>query len=128
MLLLVICRAFNSRRFSYSNILVVLSPYSWVSGSYLSFALTGAPDQIWRSWRRKYYHDHVAVFRFSNHFYFESLSSHIIQVYMFVCIFIKLAIFILFLLSSIVTFVLYCMLNILRYVKIFCEMDEPITL
>ena len=29
MLLLVICRGFNSRRFSYSNILIVVSRYSW---------------------------------------------------------------------------------------------------
>ena len=40
-------------------------------------------------------------------------------------IFIKLAIFILFLLSS-VMFFLHCMLNILRYEKIFCEIDESI--
>ena len=35
MLLLVICGGFNSRRFSYANILIVLSPHSQVNGSYL---------------------------------------------------------------------------------------------
>ena len=35
MFILVIWGVFNSRRFSYSNILVFLSPYSYVSGSYL---------------------------------------------------------------------------------------------
>ena len=44
-----------------------------------------------------------------------------IGIYIFVYIFIKLAIFILFLLSSTVMFFLHCMLNILRYGKIFCE-------
>ena len=71
-------------------------------------------------------HDHAAVLSLLNHFYFESFSSHIIQVYIFVYIFIKLAIFILFLLSSTVMFFLHCMLNILRYEKIFCEIDESI--
>ena len=42
------------------------------------------------------------------------------------CIFIKLAIFILFLLSSTVMFFLHCMLNSLRYEKILCETDELI--
>ena len=69
-------------------------------------------------------HDHAAVLSLLNHFYFESFSSHIMQVYIFVYIFIKLAIFILFLLSSTVMFFLHCMLNILRYEKIFCEIDE----
>ena len=69
-------------------------------------------------------HDHAAVLSLLNHFYFESFSSHIIQVYIFVYIFIKLAIFILFLLSSTVMFFLHCMLNILRYEKIFFEIDE----
>ena len=71
-------------------------------------------------------HNHAAVLSLLNHFYFESFSSHIIQVYIFVYIFIKLAIFILFLLSSTVMFFLHCMLNILRYEKIFCEIDEQI--
>ena len=71
-------------------------------------------------------HDHAAVLSLLNHFYFESFSSHIIQVYIFVYIFIKLVIFILFLLSSTVMFFLHCMLNILRYEKIFCEIDESI--
>ena len=69
---------------------------------------------------------HPAVLSLLNHFYFDSLASHIIQVYIFVYIFIKLAIFILFLLSLTVTFFLHCMLNILRYEKIFCEIDESI--
>ena len=68
-------------------------------------------------------HDHAAVLSLLNHFYFESFSSHIIQVYIFVYIFIKLAIFILFLLSSTVMF-FYPMLNICRYEKIFCEIHE----
>ena len=71
-------------------------------------------------------HDHAAVSSLLNRFYFESFWSHIIQVYIFVYIFIKLAIFILFLLSSTVMFFLHCMLNILRYEKIFCEIDESI--
>ena len=56
----------------------------------------------------------------------QSFSSRIIQVYIFVYIFIKLGIFILFLLSLTVIFFLHCMLNILRYEKIFCEIDESI--
>ena len=59
-----------------------------------------------------------------NHFYFESFLPHIIQVYIFVYIFIKLIIFILFLLSSTVIIFLRCMLNILRYEQIFCEIHE----
>ena len=42
------------------------------------------------------------------------------------CIFIKLAIFILFLLCSTVMFFLHCMLNSLRYEKILCETNELI--
>ena len=64
-------------------------------------------------------HVHAAVLS-----YFESFSSHIIQVYIFVYIFIKLAIFF-FLLSSIMFF-LHCTLNIQRYEKIFCAIDESI--
>ena len=41
-------------------------------------------------------HDHAAVMSLLNHFYFESFSSHIIQVHIFVYILVKLAIFILF--------------------------------
>ena len=40
--------------------------------------------------------------------------------------YIKLIIFILFLLSSTVMFLLHCMLNIFRYEKIFCKTDECI--
>ena len=47
-----------------------------------------------------------------------------IYIYIFVYIFIKLVIFILFLLSSTVMFFLHCMLNILRYEKIICEIDK----
>ena len=43
---------------------------------------------------------------------------------MFVYIFIKLAIFIILLLSSTVMFFLHWMLNTLRYERIFCESDE----
>ena len=46
--------------------------------------------------------------------------------YILVCIFIKLAIFILFLLCSTVMFFMHSMLNILRYEKIFYEIDELI--
>ena len=63
-----------------------------------------------------------------NHFYFESFLSHIIQVYMFLYIFIKLVIFIIFLLSSTVIMFLHCMRNILRYEKIFWKIDEWIAL
>ena len=49
------------------------------------------------------------------------LVTYNIGIYIFVYIFIKLAIFILFLLSSTVMFFLHCMLNILRYGKIYCE-------
>ena len=41
--------------FILKNIFIVLSPYSWVSGSYFQFALSGVQDQIWKSWSRKYY-------------------------------------------------------------------------
>ena len=69
-----------------------------------------------------------------NHFYFESLSSHIMQVYLFVYIYIynmyiyiyKVSYIHSFLLSSAVMVFLHCMLNILRYEKIFCEIDESI--
>ena len=72
--------------------------------------------------------DHAAVLSLLNHFYFESFLSYIIKVYIFVYIFIKLAIFILFLLSSTAMFFVHCMLSILRYEKIFCEIDESIAL
>ena len=62
---------------------------------------------------------HAAELSLLNHFYFESFSSHIILVYVYLYIFVKLAIFIPFLLSSTVVFFLQCMLNILRYEKIF---------
>ena len=55
--------------------------------------------------------DHAAVLSLLNHIYFESFSSQII----------------LFLLYSTVMFFLYCMLNILKYEKIFREIDESIT-
>ena len=71
-------------------------------------------------------YDQAAVLSLLNHFYFKSFSSHIIQVYIFVCIFIKLAMFINFLLSSTVMLFLHQTLNILRYEKIFCEIDESI--
>ena len=70
-------------------------------------------------------HDHGAVLSLLSHFYSDSFSSHVIWVYIFVYVYIyNLAIFILFLLSSTVVFFLHCMLNILRYEKIFCETDE----
>ena len=61
-----------------------------------------------------------------NHFYFESFLSHVIQVYIFAYISKKLvvSIFLLLLLSSTVMFFLHCMLNNLRYEKIFWEIDE----
>ena len=61
-----------------------------------------------------------------NHFYFESFLSHVIQVYIFAYISKKLvvSIFLLLLLSSTVMFFLHCMLNNLRYEKIFCETDK----
>ena len=71
-------------------------------------------------------HDHAAVFSLLNHSYFESFSSRTIQVYAFVYIFIKLVIFILFLLSLTVIFFLHCMLNIFRYKKIFSKINESI--
>ena len=71
-------------------------------------------------------HDHAAVLSLLNHSYFESFSLHIIQVYIFVYIFTKLALFILFLLPSTVVFFLHCMLNILKYEKVFCEINESI--
>ena len=59
-----------------------------------------------------------------NHFYFESFSSHYnIGIYI-LCIFITLAIFILFLLSSTVMFFLHCMLR--NWWNWFCEIDESI--
>ena len=45
---------------------------------------------------------------------------------MYVYFFKKLAIFILFLLSSTVTLFLHSMRNILRYERIFCEIDKSI--
>ena len=71
-------------------------------------------------------HNYAAVLSLLNHFHFESFSSRVIQTYIFVYIFIKLAIFILFLLPSTVMFFLHCMLNILRYEIIFCEINELI--
>ena len=47
-----------------------------------------------------------------------------IGIYICIYIFIKLATFTLFLLSLTVMFFLHCMLNILRYEKIFCKIDE----
>ena len=71
-------------------------------------------------------HGHAVLLNLLNHFYFESFSSHYnIGIYI-LCIFITLAIFIIFLLSSTVMFFLHCMLNSLRYEKIFCEIDESI--
>ena len=49
-----------------------------------------------------------------------------IYIYVYIYIFIKLAILILFLLSSALMFFLHYMLNILRYKKMFCEIDESI--
>ena len=69
---------------------------------------------------------HAAELSLLNHFYFESFSSHIILVYIFVYIFIKLTIFVLFLLSSTVMFFPHYILNILKYGKIFCEIGESI--
>ena len=80
--------------------------------------MSGTQDQIWKFWSRKYYHDDAAVLNLLNHFHSESFSSHIILVYIFVHTFIKLAIFILFLLSPKVIFFLHCMLNILRWKNI----------
>ena len=71
-------------------------------------------------------HDHAAVLSLLNLFYFESFSSHMILVYVFVDMFIKLALFIIFLLSSSVMFFQHCMRTILIYEKIFCEIDESI--
>ena len=72
-------------------------------------------------------HDHAAALSLLNHFHFESFSSHIIyNIYICIYILIKLAIFILFLLSSTLMFFLHYMLNILRYEKMFCEIDESI--
>ena len=59
-----------------------------------------------------------------NQFYLESFLSHIIQVYIFVYILIKLVVFVLFLLSSTGMFFLHCMLNVLRYENVFCKIDE----
>ena len=54
------------------------------------------------------------------------LVTYNTDIYIFVFIFIKLAIFTFFLLSSTVIFFLNCMLNIIRFEKIFCETDESI--
>ena len=70
-------------------------------------------------------HDHAAVLSLLNHCYFESFSSNKTQVYIFVYIVIKLAIFIFFVIFNCNVF-LHCMLNILRHEKIFCEIDESI--
>ena len=51
-----------------------------------------------------------------------------IYIYIYIYIFIKLAMLVPFLLSSTVMFFLHCMLNILRYGKIFCEIEESIAL
>ena len=65
---------------------------------------------------------HAIVFSLLNIFYFESFSSHIMQVYIFIYI-CKVSYVQSF---SIAMFFLHCMLNILRYEKIFCEIDESI--
>ena len=59
-----------------------------------------------------------------NHLHLVLFLSHIIQAYIFVYIFIKLVILIRFFLSSTEIIFLYCMLNTLRYEKIFCGIDE----
>ena len=41
--------ALTAGDFHIQNILVVLSPYSYVSGSYITFALSETQDQIWKS-------------------------------------------------------------------------------
>ena len=75
-------------------------------------------------------HNHAAVLSLLNHFYFESFSSHIIQVYifciLFAYIFIKLGIFILFfvIFNSNVFSALHA--KHLRYEKKICEVDELI--
>ena len=114
--------------FILKNIFIVLSPYSWVSGSYFQFALSGVQDQIWKSWSRKYYTAIVV----NNSTMLQFIESFVFWVILvtynigYIYIYIKLTIFILFLLSSTVMFFLYCKLNILRYEKIFCEIDESI--
>ena len=98
--------------------------------AYLPFRLSGAQDQIWKSRSRKYYATIIVnnttmlqcwvywiVFILSH-------SRHIQYTYMYLYIYIysKLAIFILFLLSSTVMFFLHCMLNILRLKKYFVKL------
>ena len=61
------------------------------------------------------------IIEFINHFYFDYFDYNT-GIYIFVYI----AIFILFLLSSTAVFFLHCMLNTLRYEQIFYEIDESI--
>ena len=56
------------------------------------------------------------------------LVTYNIGIYIFIYIFIKLAIFILFSLSSTVMFFLHCMVNMFRYEKMFCEIVKSIPL
>ena len=64
------------------------------------------------------------VVEFTESFLFRAiLFTYNIGLYICIYIFIKLVLFILFLLSSTVMFILHC---ILRYGKIFCEIDESI--
>ena len=44
-----LCRLKQQKIFILKNILIVFSPYSLVSRSYLPFALSGTQDQIWKS-------------------------------------------------------------------------------
>ena len=120
--------------FILKNILIAFIPYSYVNGDKLPFTLSGKQDQINTDILKQQIlhnnycqqHDHAEVLSLLNHFHFESFWSHIIQVYVFVYVLVKLALFILFLLSSAVMFFLHCMLKTLTYEKTFCEIDESI--
>ena len=81
-------------------------------------------DQIRKPWSRKYYTTIIVNNTIMLQYWVYLVTYNI--AYILVCIFIKLAIFILFLLCSTVMFFMHSMLNILRYEKIFYEIDELI--
>ena len=129
--LIVLAYSYSCIQILYFYILIVFS-LQWQLPSICTVWNTGSNMEILKQEIRHnnfcQQNDRAAVLCFLNHFYFESFSSHIISVHIFVYLFIKLAIFIVFLLSSTVLFFLHCMLSILIYEKIFYKIDESIAL
>ena len=119
-------RLSQQKIFIFKNLLIILSPYSWVSGSYLGHRIkygnleVGNTTQQLLSTTRP-----CCSIEFIESFLFwVILVTYNIGIY--ICIHIYKVSYIqsLIFLSSVVMFFLHCMLNILRHKKIFCEIDE----